>query len=364
MRTLFRSSRPLATLIPLAAAAALTACGGGGGGGGGTPPPPAAAAVTITEANKIQVSQTTLNATLGVGAAGGALPLAADGDTAQAAGVATNHRGVRGQPLLLASRVVTRALVGTAGTRRAQQARPQAAISETLPCAAGGSVTTTLNDNDNNQQATVGDSLVVSFADCRETANDLTRGSMSIALTAVGGTAPNLTFGATVTLTNLSFTSGNETQSTQGGFAMSSAVTSTGSNSTLTIGASGLTGSVTRPNYSESYTLLQNTRVVVVVNDTAVPPGGGAAGSTTLSFDGQVSSTRLGNQVVTVATPTPLFAYDVDAYPRSGQMIATGASNSRVRLTALSATTVRIELDANGDGSYESSVDQPWSSLF
>jgi hypothetical protein len=52
-----------------------------------------------------------------------------------------------------------------------------------------------------------------------------------------------------------------------------------------------------------------------------------------------------------------------DDYPSSGVMVITGAANSQLKLTALSNTQVRQELDANGDGTYESSTTVNWNTL-
>jgi hypothetical protein len=50
-------------------------------------------------------------------------------------------------------------------------------------------------------------------------------------------------------------------------------------------------------------------------------------------------------------------------YPNAGQVTATGLGGSKMRLTVQSATTVQIELDADGNGAYETSVTKPWSEL-
>jgi hypothetical protein len=43
--------------------------------------------------------------------------------------------------------------------------------------------------------------------------------------------------------------------------------------------------------------------------------------------------------------------------------VVTGAAGTHLRITALSATQVRLELDANGDGVYEGSGGFAWGSL-
>jgi len=62
----------------------------------------------------------------------------------------------------------------------------------------------------------------------------------------------------------------------------------------------------------------------------------------------------------------PLSPYG--ALPQSGSAEYTGANNSRLRITVLTASSnpgphVKIEADANGDGQYEFSLSESWSGL-
>jgi hypothetical protein len=66
---------------------------------------------------------------------------------------------------------------------------------------------------------------------------------------------------------------------------------------------------------------------------------------------------------ITRSTPIAFTRCAVDPYPRAGQRLVSGASGSRLQLTALSVTTVRVELDANGDGTFEQSRELPWGAL-
>jgi hypothetical protein len=63
---------------------------------------------------------------------------------------------------------------------------------------------------------------------------------------------------------------------------------------------------------------------------------------------------------VVVSTATPFHYANGSATPSSGVLVITGSSNCRVRLTAIDETTCSVDVDANGDGSYESSFSYPW----
>ena len=45
------------------------------------------------------------------------------------------------------------------------------------------------------------------------------------------------------------------------------------------------------------------------------------------------------------------------------QLLAAGANGSKLRMTVQSASSVLLELDANGDGSYETRTTHTWADL-
>ena len=59
------------------------------------------------------------------------------------------------------------------------------------------------------------------------------------------------------------------------------------------------------------------------------------------------------NGYVTVSTPEPLLYENSATYPYSGRIVLTGAEGSTAQLTAVSATTCRLQVDADGDGTSE-----------
>ncbi len=68
---------------------------------------------------------------------------------------------------------------------------------------------------------------------------------------------------------------------------------------------------------------------------------------------------------VDITTPTPLvFGTLTQLFPDSGQMLLTGAAGNRsIRVTALSATLARLELDLDGDSVYENTATLKWTDL-
>jgi len=63
-----------------------------------------------------------------------------------------------------------------------------------------------------------------------------------------------------------------------------------------------------------------------------------------------------------LATVTPFEVDDSEIYLRAGVVTMTGRTGN-MKLTALSADQVQVELDANSDGIYESSLPHPWDWL-
>jgi len=63
---------------------------------------------------------------------------------------------------------------------------------------------------------------------------------------------------------------------------------------------------------------------------------------------------------VVISTSTPFRFLAGNTYPSSGTMIVTGASNGRVKLTVVNSTSYTVGVDANGDGTYETSSSHTW----
>ena len=58
------------------------------------------------------------------------------------------------------------------------------------------------------------------------------------------------------------------------------------------------------------------------------------------------------NGYVDITTPTPLHFVGMDTSPSSGVLLLTGANNTKIRLTALTNVTYRVEGDTIGSGTY------------
>jgi len=89
----------------------------------------------------------------------------------------------------------------------------------------------------------------------------------------------------------------------------------------------------------------------------------------TITVNYTVSSTELNGAVTVLTSPSaPLKMAHTALHPHTGTVIITGAANSKIRVTvhgsdAIAANQVQIEVDADGDGSYESSTFYSWTQL-
>jgi len=360
--------RTLSQISALVAALLLAACGGGAGG---SPEPTSSrASVTISAANQDAVAAAALNAAFGASSATLSVPLDSGGrafaaatDTAATGTANAQPRSIRTLLLDFALDAALAPLLERSAVKTALAARPLATVTASQPCRRGGSVTVTLNDIDNNQAPSAGDSASIAFSQCRPILGELVNGSISLTYSALTITPVRTDIAATLTFGDLSALSADGTYSIGGSVSLSASKQGAVTTAQLVVGAGGLTVSATTPTYADTVSLAGGLTIAATVDDAAVPPSGGAAGSRTVRVDGSVSSTRLAGGTIVINTVTPVKKYDIDAYPREGQIVITGAANSKLRLTAISTTTLRIELDANGDGTYETSVDRAWGDV-
>lgn len=334
----------LSVLVAASTLAFLTACGGSGDDDRQVIPPGSALAVTST--NQTSVARASVNWALSVGMAQGAL---------SGGGFASPQDAGRSHAM---STVIRRALE-TAGRKTVASvgAHPAAVSSSQDNCPAGGAITTTFDDKDGNQQVTAGDVITATFAQCRESATNIVNGAVAITIVStpvVTATTSQLVVNAD--FQTLGFAEDGVSYVVNGLVAISENDDDTTSLShyTMNIGASGFQVGVASTAYNDTVTF-----------------GMGAVVSTIMAYDGSsasiamagtMSSTSLGG-AVTVATLASLTGAANDPYPSAGQLLITGASDSKLRLTVIDDTQVRLELDADGDGTYETTSVVPWSTL-
>jgi hypothetical protein len=199
--------------------------------------------------------------------------------------------------------------------------------------------------------------LSISANNCRE-GDELINGSLSFSFTNMIGTpAYSSSWSATMALsfTNLSIQVSGSKFLVNGGMSLaynqSSALASSANASGQSLhyvytenGSTVLNGLL----QSFTFSSTRNNSTYTNSGNFIYAASGSAIGATPVSF--------------TVATTVPLVR-TAPSYPHQGSLTATGANNSKVRLTALNSTTVQIEVDANGDGTYEHTSTTTWSAL-
>lgn len=309
------------------------------GGGGGDTPAAAQPTVGISSTNQDQVARTSASAVVSVAAAG-------TGATGSSGGA-----GVAALPG--AARQVALALQGGRKAALAAGAQPLQVTSETSACPAGGTLTVSVDNANNNNAFDAGDSLTFTFTNCKTTATDNTNGTIAVTVASVSATG----FTGTMTL-NLASTEGTRTGSVVGSVAASyTDVSATVSRTELLVGAAGLSGTVSVGNVSETIAYENGFSIAT----TSTVNGAGAAVSSSTTVSGAITASGLANGRIVLATPAPIVQLAADAYPSSGALRATGTSGSTLLVTALSASQVRLQLDADGNGSYEGDKTVAWT---
>jgi hypothetical protein len=183
-------------------------------------------------------------------------------------------------------------------------------------------------------------------------------GTLSFAINSVSGNFGSSSYGAGMTMTFTDFTvsSAQFTASAIGTLTLSINVT----------GVNMLSAAISTPSLTVSGTYAGVTRTRTLADYSATMTQApdvtyGYVTSTTVS--GSLTSSALSSQRIAFATPVPFVTRSTDSYPSTGVMVISGASNTKLRLTALSNTEVSQELDANGDGIYESITTVSWNTL-
>jgi hypothetical protein len=308
--------------------AGLSACGGGGGDG--QPPPPT---LEITAANHDAVSHFAAAGTLALSTALGT------------AGWNVNAAG-RAQPAAWAWRPLKRALTIVVDTGD-------------VPCNFGGTLSLTIDDRDNSGMESAGDVVTMVYKNCKGTASETQNGSVTLTVIESLPTSGS----AWVSLAQYSQVTTKHSLTFNGTFRLDgSSPSDVLQNSTLTANGPVVVAVTTHLPFTDTVTL-QNGFVVRESEDSSVapPPGATQFGRTISNAQGRLDSALAGG-TVDVSTVADISKYQAEAYPRSGAVQVKGKKGT-LMLTALSADSVRLDLDANDDGSIESTTAATWDWL-
>jgi len=318
----------------------LGACGGGGGGGGGGNVTASSAPVAISAANAEEVAAAAYKTTAGLEGGGSGATGVFPAAVTQAASADIDLFDVL---MTQAEKIPQLAAANAAASLTG------AVVSETVDCFNSGSMSFTFDDSDNNQQLSAGDSMSFNANNCTED-GETTNGSMTMNIVSLIGdldVAPN-SMQLSIQANNFTITEGVESFTLNGGMTMS-ASTSVGELVTYSITGSSI--QVTEGGVSAS---LINFSIETSEDNSILPY------AYTLDLNATVDSAELGGSV-TIVTDIVFAGSGLDN-PSSGQATITGANNSRVTLIALDSVNVRLEVDADGNGSVET-IDTTWDAL-
>jgi len=233
---------------------------------------------------------------------------------------------------------------------------PLDTISGTLPCPSGGLIEITLDDRDNSKGPSAGDVLTAKFNNCREDPFSQIKGDFSVNIASYAQPVISGLF----RFNQLTLSDPDGTIAVNGQASIDYAVSldSAGTSTTrvdMKVPAGGLVCAVETAAYKETFTY--DPDFSALWND--VSPAT-APGYSTSVLNGKVAFASLGK--VLLATDPPFRDVWEEDGPQSGAVLITGYQ-SRLRVSVVNTTTARLELDANNDGTYESTRDVPWSEL-
>lgn len=329
-------SRPLNLCATALAVGLLSACGGGGGDAG-TPVTPAALA--LDSSNYVTAAQ------LAVSAGAYLVDSSRLVVAAQTGRSGASTRAAMAQMELLAGRFA-----------RAPKLITGAVSSFTEACSGGGTVNISVNDQNGNGNFDAGDSMSLSFLACVEDGSTI-NGGLDIALSALSGAFGSSSYSATVGMVLKNLSASDATSSETGNGQMSLRVTAAGAyNETVTVEVPALSTSGTLGGVAVSSTLSG-----FALTLSQRPAGNGYNES--ISISGTLGGSTLGGKSITVSTATPIVRDWNALLPRAGLVMVRGAAGSQVRVTVQANGTVLIELDADGNGAYETSVTRTWAQL-
>ncbi|QPF74335.1 hypothetical protein G8A07_16325 [Roseateles sp. DAIF2] len=235
---------------------------------------------------------------------------------------------------------------------KAQLARPAAVNNRTLPCTLGGSLLLSADDKNNNGKFDTGDSVSTEARGCRE--DDMTiQGKLAFSAKSLSGDFGSNNYSATLQLSlgDFAVTEAGDTVTGNGSLEMQVAVASGAVELTLAVDSFTVSGSDGGLSFSHT---VRDARLTL-----RIP----SSGSQTSSMSATLSGNRLENKSVRVDTQEAFVTAANADFPSSGRMLVSGANGSKVRISAQNTNQALVELDADGDGTFETRSTKAWAEL-
>ena len=245
---------------------------------------------------------------------------------------------------------------------RTADAKPPQALGvveiEEEPCDGGGKQVFEYNDANNNGVEDAGDSITLAAQSC-SLGNVVLNGQARVVLNSISGDSESypFSFSGTIFYNNLSLEAPGERISSNGTMSVNFSAPSEDFED-YTLRAPSF--SVTRVLGGKTSTqTLQNYEVSLKAR-----PASRQDQLYTSSVGGTLVDTALDGQSLAVRTTLPFERLSSQPYANRGEITVTDRTGAKVRATVTSATTVTIDLDADANGSYETSVNKLWSEIY
>ncbi|MES2941433.1 MAG: hypothetical protein V4772_01035 [Pseudomonadota bacterium] len=332
------------SLVSVLVGLTVSACGGGGGGdapAAGTPVVVAPTSVTLTSSNYILAASEAVSS--------GFFLLDAP---SLAVGVESSDDSAIIQ--------FGRDQVSKLGNRFKDQALATGVVQTTTEnCRSGGTLTVTENDADNNSRESAGDSVGLTANNCRPGDGSTINGAFTIDILTLTGNLNSNFYTGSLRLTYKGFSVASSSSNLVANGDMTLTLAANGVNvlnESMSASSFTVNSVIGGTSYSRSLTNFNTSQVKAPNTPTS-------SYKHTSTVKGTLASSALSNLTLGVETTTPFVTLSTNSNPYVGQLLITGNAGSRTRVTAKSATEVLIELDANGDGTYETSSTQSWASI-
>jgi len=328
------------SIIVMLSAGLVAACGGGGGGENEAS---ARAPLAINASNGVRLAKDVVAGAEAVNGGGSSAVFSAAETSSRGA-----FPGLRALTYDLALEQLNAGISSGAAITTAAAA--------TVNCPDGGTLTTNASDKNNNGRLDAGETASITYNSC-VAGGVVQNGSLSLELISLQGnsdsTSTNWSFNFAFRFDNLSFHSGGEGFSLNGGYNLAANYrASTGvyrfviAGARLSFASGADTAQVVNFNFTETLASASSQRQV----------------SYNYTHDG---SEFAGS--ATVVTNVPFRG--VEGFPpESGKLTIRGANGSRAVVEATGGGTATISIDANGDGDFTDSMDRvvngQWTQFF